>query len=58
MGLAKILLAISATLGMQGKTKESLEYKERANALLLNNNIHPYPRRVLNQRQKRKRARW
>lgn len=56
-GIVGVLLALFGTTAAMGNHKEALAYKDKANSLLINGNRAPIPEKMLNQRQKRKRAR-
>jgi hypothetical protein len=57
-GIVRVLLALFGTNAAMGNHNEALAYKEKASGLLINFNRAPIPQKMLNQRQKRKRARW
>jgi hypothetical protein len=56
MGIVKALTAMIVAAMAANDFKSASAYSAQRSALLSGNN--PIPHRVLNQRQKRKRARW
>lgn len=52
------IMALAANLEASGRGMAAADYRQKAGSLLVNGYNIPAPGRVLNQRQKRKRARW
>ena len=57
-GVIHGLMALVASLEESGRGMRASDYRQIASSLLVNDYRIPAPGRVLNQRQKRKRARW
>lgn len=57
-GVVLGLYSLAASLEASGRGMRASDYRQKAGSLLVNGYNIPAPGRVLNQRQKRKRARW